>query len=212
MSLYEFKGGVLAMNEDVLYSIKFNKEIKFCKSFGDTKMANVFVLNPHHVLIQFKNQNYFEIYDLLDGKLTIRKHFDSEVKFILTNSRDDFMHNMSTTKHSVIIAILNMSEIQSFKFVFEREEKLLFRYRIRPVGLQCHSCAASTVGDDRKVDLYGLTLENGGMLIINKSSNGANSVAYYKVNFIDPIYEIFHFYQLFVYIVSIAIRNLQYIK
>ncbi len=41
------------------------------------------------------------------------------------------------------------------------------------------------VGDDKEHDLFGLSLENGAILIVNKSAKGHNSVAYCEAKTFD---------------------------
>ncbi len=181
LSLSEFKGGVLVSNDTCLYSIKFNKEILFEKTFANSRIETTFILNPGHFLVQFKNTNYFEIYDLFTGQLTCRHEFKTEIKFILVDSRSEFMFNLSSSEISSIVVILDYCEIHTFKFDNKLEGKLVGNYVIPPVGVQCFSCCPSTQGDERKVDMFGLTLENGGIVIVNQpESTGPVSVTYAK--------------------------------
>ncbi len=45
--------------------------------------------------------------------------------------------------------------------------------------------AMDLVGDDKELDLFSLSLENGAILIVNRSANGHNSVAYCKAKTFD---------------------------
>jgi hypothetical protein len=102
------------------------------------------------------------------------------------------MHNLSTTKLSEIVVVLDKSEIQSFNFVLTfvlGNEKLDCVYRVPAVGVQCYSCSPSTSGDDRKCDMFGITLEDGGIIVVNKSHDKVN-VTYAKVKNPDEKFDL----------------------
>lgn len=170
LSLSEFKGGVLFMTDDCFYSMKFNKELNYCKTYAQLKLENIFILNPHHVLVLFKDKNFFDIYDLFTGELVTQYTFNSEIKYILPDLRNDYMVNLRS-KETKLIIVLEKCEIKlaTFNPNTSENERIVFDYELAPAGIECMSLALSTLNDLKRSDLFALTLEDGSVIVVEKS-------------------------------------------
>jgi hypothetical protein len=179
--LSEFNGGLLVMHHNCMYSIRCNEELVFHKTFTNLKLETFLILDPHHVLVQFTNQSYFEIYDLLTGDLTTKYSFEKGIKFILGSTSHARIVDLNRRSHADIIVILDLSAIHSLAFQYDNQnEMILCKYKTLQAGVHCKSCTMCSL-DTNDVDLYELSLDNGCTLIVDSYDTDLD-ILYAKLN------------------------------
>ena len=138
-SISEFDGGFLIIGQSVLMSLRFDNHIFFERKFSNS-LKNIFLLPKKYVLVQFNEQNYFEIYNILTGELVSTQTFQTKIKFILCSINNNFPVLINKLRNSELLIVLEKGEFQKFSLVSADVLDIKRIYNIQPGGIECNDC------------------------------------------------------------------------
>ena len=143
-TINEFDGGYLIMGQSVVMSLRFDNHVFFDKKFVNY-VQNILLLHHQYVLVQFRNQFYFEIYNIISGQLVLTQKFKAKIKFILCNTKNNSIPSIKNKESSDLFIVLEKGEI--LKYILKGTDLLVINlvYNLAPGGIECYDCYFQTV-------------------------------------------------------------------
>jgi hypothetical protein len=135
----EFKGGYILMTNNTLTSLRFDSHVLFFKKFDNHILENILILYHKFMLVQFRNEKYFEIYDIYTGDLILKQEFRTKIKFILCKTINDYIVDLKEVECTDLFVVLEKSELHliSLKNLDLQLSTLL---TIPASGIECFDC------------------------------------------------------------------------
>jgi len=115
-SLKNIIGGFLVSNTKELISYNFDSQIYFRKQFDNSTIECLYLLSSNHVLVYFKDENFFEIYNIFTSELVLRKDFSSKIVSLSCNHPTKIILCLDMLKNTSIVLGLESQEIYLFQF------------------------------------------------------------------------------------------------
>ena len=186
----EFDGGYILMSKSTISSVKFDKKIYFTKTFSDVQLQDILLLYEKYVLVYFKNEKYFEIYNIFNGNFILKQVFEEKIKLILSQIENKFIISMRNYSSSEICVILEKGQFQKFSINMDNLN-IQLTFDLAPTGFECCHAAYENDGTDKSIDNVILTFIDGSICYINNTSIDANKVTYLfrknKTKKLDPL-------------------------
>ncbi len=119
IALLRYMDGIfVVVSNHVLHSTNFDGTINFTRTFDSETIQNIHFLTADHVLVSFKQANYFDIYNMHNGVLVERKMFDSKISQLASDWSDDYLPNIDRDSDlylSVVVVVHENSTIRIFE-------------------------------------------------------------------------------------------------
>lgn len=135
-SIDEFDGGYVIMTRKSIMSVRFDSHIYFFKTFDNIQLQKILILYEKYLLVQFKDEKFFEIYDFLTGHLVMTQNFDVTIRNTLCTTNNEFLiefnNNLSCTD---VLVAFEKGEFQMISFD-GRDLQINILYRILPSGIE----------------------------------------------------------------------------
>ena len=180
-------GGYVLRSQDTVMSYKFDQTLIFSKKFSNLK--NIFLVPKKFLVLQFEDETYFEIYNVLTGEKLIRESFKTKIKLMACNVRFDRIieMNLKNDQEFSLVVVLEKSEIHRFKIGNEKSI-LTFVFKLPPAGIECHALSFSSQEDSMCFDdpnYFVLAFEDGGFCCFmdeDYESDESVDAIYFKPN------------------------------
>lgn len=179
----QIKGGCLVMSSKTIHHIYYNETILFTKTYKKETLENIFILNQKNFLVQFEDNNYFEICNMNTGELIKKCEFNSKVKLIKSTINMSLMDDFKLTKTIHLLVCLERGEIHKFSVNQSDDSNIVkFIYKIEPSGYECVSSNFMKIVDNLQFYTYAVTFENGSICVFeeDKSNSLLKNVKYIK--------------------------------
>jgi hypothetical protein len=142
----DMTGGFIIASCDEILSYSFEMNLFYRKCFTNEIISNVFIVSDSEFMVSYKNRKYFDIYDVNEDKLVIRKSFDKIIHFVVANTLQKFItltRNFKNQRslHIVKVAVVfESTEIKIFE-VRKHEREICFELKshLPPAGFDSYS-------------------------------------------------------------------------
>ena len=136
----EFKGGYIIMTNNSVMSLRFDSHVFFLKKFDNLQLQNLLILYHKFMLVQFKNENYFEIYNVYTGDLIRKQEFKTKIKCILCKTNNDLIINVNEREFTDLVVILEKSELHIISLK-DLDLKISPLLTIQASGIEYYDCS-----------------------------------------------------------------------
>ena len=135
----EFDGGFILMTKNSIISVGFDSHIFFSKTFDGVQLEKISILYDKFLLVQFKNEKFFEIFDFRTGNIVSRQSFNSSIRFIICTTHDNLATQIYNLYFANFLVVLEKGE---FKMISLKgtEGNISILYSIPPSGIECVDC------------------------------------------------------------------------
>ncbi len=168
----DMTGGFIIASCDEILSYSFEMNLFYRKCFTDEIISNVFIVSDSEFMVSYKNRKYFDIYDVNEDKLVIRKSFDKIIHFVVANTLQKFItltRNFKNQRslHIVKVAVVfESTEIRIFEVrKHEREIRFELKSHLPPAGFDSYSVFYGNI--EINVSILFLSLKDGSIILVS---------------------------------------------
>ena len=105
-SMSDIEGGFIAASEKHIFSYSFQNVMHSKKLFDKETIKNISLIGSSHLMVVFNDKTYFDVYNIFNFELEIRKNFDQVILLAVSNSFKKEVNFMRSFEHSVYIAVV----------------------------------------------------------------------------------------------------------
>ncbi len=173
--LKNISGGFLVSNTKELISYGFNSQIYFHKKFDNSIIESLHFLSSNHVLVHFKDESYFEIYNIFTSEF-VRQDFPSKIVSISCNHPTKIILCLDKLENTVIVVALLSQDIHLYQFKstsevdclnFKHKESNEFKLEqvrhLKPTGIPIRSVSFLQESNEEYVVIF---LDDGSFLFV----------------------------------------------